>query len=108
MKIMRYWSSRLIVFLAFMALSCNAIPAGEIGVKMKMVSTEKCAIELSEVYVSNIYGRAAAEKQKPYVAVDEGDFWRVRGQPPELQLGGNFEIVISKADGQVLKLTHSR
>ncbi|KAI1692862.1 NTF2 fold immunity protein [Ditylenchus destructor] len=70
--------------------------------------TEAKAAKICEDYVTRIYGAEAANSQKPYVISDEGDAWRVTGQPPKLQLGGNFDVLISKSDGAILKVHHSK
>lgn len=73
-----------------------------------IVANEKIATELAEVYISNIYGNQAAERQKPYSVVEVGGYWQVKGVMQKRQLGGTFEIHIAKEDGKILLLKHSR
>ncbi|WP_445659104.1 NTF2 fold immunity protein [Achromobacter sp. NCFB-sbj8-Ac1-l] len=70
--------------------------------------SESKAVEICEDYVTRVYGVEAANRQKPYVVSDEGDTWRVTGQPPKFQLGGNFDVLISKSDGAILEAKHSK
>lgn len=74
----------------------------------KLVSNEKMASRLAEVYVAEIYGAAAAEQQKPYKVVEKEAHWEIFGVMKGVRLGGTFEIHISKDDGRVLYLRHSR
>jgi hypothetical protein len=74
---------------------------------MERVSTENFAVDLCEVYISHIYDKESAE-QKPYKVTDEHDAWRIEGQLPIDMVGGTFDITISKYDGRIIKLTHSR
>lgn len=73
-----------------------------------IVSTEKMAKDLSAIYISSIYGWDVAQRQKPYSAVEINDVWIVKGVLSKLLLGGVFEINISKMDGRILSLSHSR
>jgi len=89
-------------------LSSCAISCNKGDEKMERVSTEDFAVALCEVYISHIYGKEAAEKQKPYKVTDEHDSWRIQGQMQRRVLGGTFDITISKEDGRIIRLTHSR
>jgi hypothetical protein len=72
-----------------------------------LVSSENMALELAEIYVKNVYGNTVSINQKPYRIIEENDVWIINGAPPQA-LGGNFHIVISKKDGRVEKITHSK
>jgi NTF2 fold immunity protein len=73
-----------------------------------IVDSEIMAAELAEVYIAHIYGKPAAERQKPYSVREVEGYWQVRGVMQKRQLGGTFEIHIAKEDGKILLLTHSR
>ena len=75
---------------------------------LNLVSTEKMAAELAEVYIGNIYGKHAAASQKPYSVIETESHWEVKGVMQKPLLGGIFEIHIAKEDGKVLLLHHSR
>jgi len=72
-----------------------------------LVSSENMALELAEIYIKNVYGNTVSINQKPYRIIEEKDVWIINGAPPQA-LGGNFHIVISKKDGSVEKITHSK
>lgn len=83
---------------------------GHIRSKM-LVNSEEMALELAEVYVKNFYSEGAANRQKPYLVVDNETEWVVAGQYVCYRLspaGGLFFIVISKKDGKVIFLTQDR
>lgn len=73
-----------------------------------IVDSDNMAAQLAEVYIANIYGKEAAERQKPYLVSQANGYWQVKGVMQKRQLGGTFEIHIAKDDGRVLLLTHSR
>ena len=72
-----------------------------------LVSSENMALELAEIYIKNVYGNTVSINQKPYRIIEEKDVWIINGAPPQA-LGGNFHIVISKKDGRVEEITHSK
>ena len=72
-----------------------------------LVSSKNMALELAEIYIKNVYGNTVSINQKPYRIIEEKDVWIINGAPPQA-LGGNFHIVISKKDGRVEKITHSK
>lgn len=94
-----------IVLLALSSILICEARAMEIS---NIVRTDEMAAELAEVYISNIYGKPAAERQKPYVVSQVDGYWQVKGVMQKRQLGGTFEIHIAKEDGRILLLTHSR
>lgn len=73
-----------------------------------IVANGKMAAELAEVYISHIYGRQVAERQKPYSVSETEDCWQVKGVMQKLQLGGIFDIHIAKEDGRITLLKHSK
>lgn len=72
-----------------------------------LVNSKSMAADLTEIYIKNVYGNDTALNQKPYQIIEEKDVWIVNGKPPKA-LGGNFHIIISKKDGRVEKITHSK
>ena len=73
-----------------------------------IILTDAIAKELAYVYIKNIYGADSAEQQKPYETLILGEIWIIKGTKPKHLLGGTFEIHLSKDDGRVVKIGHSR
>jgi len=72
------------------------------------VPDEKTAISVAVAVWEPIYGKAAIERQAPYKAVLNGGVWTATGALPERRLGGVALAEISKEDGTILRVTHSR
>ncbi len=105
-KIKRYQSSSYLNTLSALCIVLfNRTEAMEIS---NIVANEKMAAELAEVYIANIYGKQAADRQKPYLVIEAEGYWKVKGVMQKRQLGGTFDIRIAKEDGRILLLTHSR
>lgn len=73
-----------------------------------IVGNRVMAGQLAETYIVHIYGRQAAENQKPYVVNEMSEYWEIKGVMKKMQLGGAFEIHIAKNDGRILLLEHSK
>ncbi len=73
-----------------------------------LVATEKMVMQLAKVYVVNVYGLDVYIKQEPYIYENGEVFWIVKGRMKKLIPGGVFEIKISKKNGEVLHLSHTR
>lgn len=70
--------------------------------------TQEVATTIAEAVLFNIYGRAQIEAQRPYkVNLTDGN-WVIEGTASPRNLGGTFAIKISKVDGRILLVTHSR
>lgn len=69
-----------------------------------MVPTADVACRIAEIFLEAHYGKAQVERQRPLVAIDKGDYWRVDGNRPLTgkQEGlGPFFASIKKYDGAV-------
>ena len=75
--------------------------------KYHLVKNPKMAKELAFIYVKYTYGNENAQSQKPYSISENNNLWKIEGKQPETQ-GGNFTILISKGDGRVLDITHTK
>jgi hypothetical protein len=62
------------------------------------------AVSIAETYLKRFQGEDNVEKQKPfYVQVDEErGIWLIRGDNGENKLGGEYIILLNRADGKVL------
>ena len=72
------------------------------------VPDETTAITIAKAVWIPIYGRDEIESQAPFVATLKDGAWHVRGTLPEGYLGGTAEAVISKRDGQILRVIHGQ
>ena len=68
--------------------------------------TEQQVLRLTEIYVTQHYGKQTAQAQKPYRVRKDGKHWIISGKPPKA-LGGNFRSVIG-ANGRLEEITHSK
>ena len=73
------------------------------------VPNEEAAIKIAEAVWTSIYGNLT-EKSKPFIAKyhEEGDYWEVHGTLPGNTRGGVPEIKISRVNGSVLYVNHTR
>ncbi|WP_421033760.1 NTF2 fold immunity protein [Mitsuaria sp. CC2] len=75
------------------------------------VSSGRTAELIAEAVLAPIYGKAEIEEQRPFKTALKGDVWIISGDPARRNpryMGGNFEIHISKATGEILFLTHTK
>lgn len=73
-----------------------------------VIRTEGMAIDVCYAYISNIYGKRIADSEKPFITKETDESWIIEGSLPIDFCGGVFEFEISKSDGKILKLIHSR
>lgn len=72
------------------------------------VPTQEVAIKIAEAVLFNIYGQEQIEAQRPYkVSQVEGN-WVIEGTISPKSLGGTFTAKISKVDGRIVLVTHSK
>ena len=69
---------------------------------------EATAIKIAEAVLSPIYGAEQISKEKPFVAKLKNGVWMVAGTLPRDRFGGVAVILISKADGKILGVTHGK
>ena len=72
------------------------------------VPDETTAITIAKAVWIPIYGKDRIESQAPFVATLVNGAWYIRGTLPEGYLGGTAEAVISKRDGQILRVIHGK
>ena len=71
------------------------------------VPDETTAISIAKAVWIPIYGKQQIESEAPFVATLKGDAWHVHGTLPKgYYRGGTAEAVISKRDGQILRVIH--
>ena len=74
-----------------------------------LVPDAKTAIAIAVAVWSPIYGEKKIASEQPYVAtLSEDGKWTVTGSLPKGWRGGTAIAVISKSDGQVLRVSHGR
>jgi len=65
------------------------------------------ATRLGELLLEAHYGASELERQRPLIAVDKGEYWRVEGswnRDRKLEGIGSFFLSVRKHDGAVLDL----
>lgn len=72
------------------------------------VQDEETAAQIALAVLMPVYGPAAIERQKPLVSTIDGDIWTVKGQLPSGVLGGVASVDISRTDGRIIRMAHSR
>ena len=73
-----------------------------------LVPDAKTAITIAVAVWSPIYGDKQISSEKPYVATLADGKWTVTGSLPKGWVGGTAIAVISKSDGQVLRVSHGK
>ena len=74
----------------------------------KTIDSEKEAISIAVKKWQSIYGKKQIQEQKPYFALTVGEVWVVHGSLPPQTAGGVAWAVISKKDGAILGVTHTK
>jgi hypothetical protein len=72
------------------------------------VPDKKTAISIAMAVLSPIYGKDTIVGEQPLVATLTKGIWTVTGSLPKRHVGGVAEIRISKASGEVLKVSHGK
>jgi len=73
------------------------------------VPNEKIAFQIAEIVLSQIYGKATVESEKPFSINLENNVWIIEGSlPKEYDKGGSAYIEINKQTGQILKVIHTK
>lgn len=73
-----------------------------------LIPTEEIAIQVAEIVLSKIYGIENIKNQKPFSINLEDDIWIIEGYLDEGSLGGVAYIEISKSNGAILKVIHTK
>ena len=90
--------------------SCAVPPAEEHNVlrQVDAVPDESTAIAIAIAVWAPIYGKDKIASQSPYSAELKDGQWTVMGYLPPGHAGGTAIAVISKVDGQVLRISHGK
>ena len=73
-----------------------------------LIPTAEMAIQIAEIILKNIYGNEKIEGQKPFSVNIENDIWIIEGHLEKGYLGGVVYIELSKKNGEVLKVIHTK
>jgi len=69
-----------------------------------LIRTAELAVQIAEALCAAHYGKDELEQQKPLLAIDKENRWRVEGsfnRDGKIVGGGNFFLSIEKYDGRV-------
>ena len=66
------------------------------------------AVKIAEAVLIPIYGADTIERQRPFSAILKDGTWTVSGSTPKGTFGGNAVVEISKTDGRVERVSHTR
>jgi hypothetical protein len=99
----------LLAALALLALSAaGAEERHNVRPPQGYVPDATTAIRIAEAVWEPIYGKKQIENARPFTAVLKDGVWHVSGSLPKGWLGGVPEAEISKATGEVLRVTHGK
>ena len=73
-----------------------------------LVPDEQTAISIAVAVWSPIYGKDKIARQKPYQVFLVDGYWVVSGSLSIRKVGGTAKIVIAKADGRIINISHGR
>ncbi len=87
----------------------DADPYGVYCIKEGIVPNTKVAIALSEIILSQIYGKDNIIRQRPYdISLINNQVWAISGKRNYNEEGGVFYIAINKRDGRILCVRHEK
>lgn len=72
------------------------------------VPDSSTAVRIAEAVLAPVYGGVAVERQRPFTASLKDEVWTVEGTNPTQAIGGTAFLRISKFDGRILHMHHSR
>lgn len=73
-----------------------------------LVPDEQTAISIAVAVWSPIYGKDKIAGQKPYQVFLVDDYWVVSGSLSIRMVGGTAKIVIARADGRIINISHGK
>ena len=82
--------------------------SGEFLPPSGLVTSPADAAGIAEIIAKSVYGDQQIKKQKPLIVSIKGDVWYVRGNKKNVSLGGVLEIEISKTDGRIIRILHTK
>ena len=62
----------------------------------------------AELVLFEIYGKENIESQKPYDIFEIDDYWLLKGNLNENEVGGVFLIIIDSRDGRIIRMSHEK
>jgi hypothetical protein len=96
-----------LIGLIFVATICSAQRFSYVP-QAGFVPDKDTAIRIAEAVLLPVYGKKIIADERPFSAVLQGDTWRVLGHLDERTDGGVAEVEISKSDGRILHMAHSK
>jgi hypothetical protein len=76
--------------------------------KANLIDSEEIAIQIAEVILFHNYGEQMIIDEKPYKIKSVEDVWYINGTLKKGWVGGVFELMIQKKNGQVTLMTHGK
>lgn len=73
-----------------------------------VISSPAVARAAAEIYLNAIYGADLISREEPLRVSIARQVWHVEGQLPPRAFGGVAEIDLCQANGQVLRIYHSK
>ena len=73
-----------------------------------LVPTVEIAFQIAEPILVNLYGRETIEEEKPFSINLENDIWIIEGTLEKGFKGGVAYMEISKINGTILKVIHTK
>ena len=73
-----------------------------------LVPDEQTAISIAVAVLSPIYGKDKIASQKPYQVFLVDGYWVITGSLSIRKVGGTATIVIAKADGRIINISHGK
>jgi hypothetical protein len=101
---------KFILAFMFLLLFETQSVAQEHSVKPKngLVPDAKTAIAIAVAIWVPIYGEKQIAAQKPYIANLKQGKWTVTGSLPTGWIGGTAIVVITQADGKIIRVSHGK
>ena len=75
------------------------------------IPTAEIAVQVAELILKYIYGPESIEEQKPFLVNLENNIWIIEGywdKDDYNTFGGNVYMELSKEDGTILKVIHTK
>jgi hypothetical protein len=76
--------------------------------KAGYVPDQRTAVAIAEAVLSPVYGAKQIAGERPFHAVLRGNVWEVHGSLPRGWIGGTATVQISKDDGRILLMYHTK
>ncbi|EFB7642809.1 hypothetical protein E4I92_14365 [Escherichia coli] len=73
-----------------------------------LINNEEMVKKLTEIYVTERYGKDSAQREKPYNISNKEGAWQISGSIDPNATGGVFMIEIDKTNGRIISFTHGK